>query len=395
MKRVTMLLWAMVIGVMCTALHAQTIRGNVSDDSGEPLIGASVLVKGTSTGTVSDVDGNFSLTVPEGGEALIISYTGFNSQEVALVPGTTAYDISLSEGVTMSDVVVTAIGIERRRDEDLSSATLIETDVLQRSGETGVIQGLAGKTSGVTITRNTGDPGAGAYIQIRGQNTILGDASPLIILDGVPISNSSVGNSTAGVVQQSRLNDINPDDIESITVLKGASAAAVYGTGAANGVLVIKTKRGRTAGRRFTVNGGITYGIDEVNVEYDKQDAFGQGFPNTFNGSPYSDFGYYVNNTSLSWGDRIADRSGTDVVDQTGGFFTGDQTGAVYYPITDKQNTETFNESNREQVFQTGQMLDVNFGVNFRGENSNTYFSFSHLDQEGVMRGNSDYTRNT
>ena len=382
------------VGFACTiALAQRTVTGTVFDTNGEPLIGASVLVQNTTSGTVTDIDGNFSLAVPEDANTLVISYTGFTTQNLTIGNEST-YNIVLEENAAqLGEVVVTALGIERRRDEDLSSATLVKADVLQRSGETGVVQGLAGKTSGINITRNSGDPGAGAYIQIRGQNTILGDASPLIILDGVPISNSNIGGGTAGVVQQSRLNDINPQDIESITVLKGASAAAVYGTGAANGVLVINTKRGRTGGKKFSVNAGISYGLDEVNREYEKQDVFGQGSP--FTAENFDQFGQSVRNTGLSWGDRIADRSGTDEVITDNGFFTGDQTGTVYYPITEKGDRTTFNETNRDQVFQTGNTLDMNLGINFRGDNSNTYVSFSNLQQEGLLRGNSDYNRST
>ncbi len=392
MKRLSLVFILSCFAVV-TAYAQRTITGTVSDSNGEPLIGASILVQNTTSGTVTDIEGAFSLVVPDSGEKLIVSYTGFTTQTVTL-QAASEYDIVLDENAAqLGEVVVTALGIERRRDEDLSSATLIKADVLQRSGETGVVQGLAGKTSGINITRNSGDPGAGAYIQIRGQNTILGDASPLIILDGVPISNSNIGGGTAGVVQQSRLNDINPQDIESITVLKGASAAAVYGTGAANGVLVINTKRGRTGGKKYSVSAGISYGLDEVNREYEKQDVFGQGSP--FTTSNFDQFGRPVLNTGLSWGDRIADRSGTDVVDKDGGFFTGDQTGTVYYPITEKGDKTTFNEVNRDQVFQTGNTVDMNVGINFRGENSNTYVSFSNLQQEGLLRGNSDYNRST
>ncbi|OAV42694.1 SusC/RagA family TonB-linked outer membrane protein [Lewinella sp. 4G2] len=394
MKRFSLLIAAVCLSF--SAAFAQTITGTIYDESGESLIGASVLVRGTTSGTVSDIDGKFSLAVPANAETLVVSYTGFSTQTVPIVAGKTDYVITLAENAAqLGEVVVTALGIERRRDEDLSSATLIKSDVLQRSGETGVVQGLAGKTSGINITRNSGDPGAGAYIQIRGQNTILGDASPLIILDGVPISNSNIGGGTAGVVQQSRLNDINPQDIESITVLKGASAAAVYGTGAANGVLVINTKRGRTGGKKFSVNAGVSYGLDNVNREYEKQDQFGQGFPNTFNGSDFDTYGYWVPNTSLSWGDRIADRSGTDVIDDAGATFTGDQTGTVYGTITDKGDQTIYNETNRDQVFQTGNTVDMNVSVNFRGDNSRTYVSFSNLAQEGLLRGNSDYNRST
>ncbi|PPK88847.1 TonB-linked SusC/RagA family outer membrane protein [Neolewinella xylanilytica] len=393
MKRL-LLVGALVCFAFGIAIAQRTVSGNVTDVDGQGLIGASILVEGTTSGTVSDIDGSFSLAVPDGGEVLIVSYTGFTTEKVVLEEGRTTYDIALEENAAqLGEVVVTALGIERRRDEDLSSATLVKADVLQRSGETGVVQGLAGKTSGINITRNSGDPGSGAYIQIRGQNTILGDASPLIILDGVPISNSNIGGGTGGVVQQSRLNDINPQDIESITVLKGASAAAVYGTGAANGVLVINTKRGRTGGKRFTVNAGISYGLDEVNREYEKQGVFGQGSP--FTTENFEQFGSYVPNTGLSWGDRIADRSGTDVVNENGGFFTGDQTGTVYYPITEKGDRTVYNDVNRDQIFQTGSTLDMNVGINFRGDNSNTYVSFSNLQQEGLLRGNSDYDRTT
>ena len=400
MKRLLLVL--AFVGFACSiALAQRTITGEVLDANSEPLIGASVLVENTTSGAVTDIDGNFAIALPDGAENLVISYTGFTTQTIPIGTQTNITIILEENAAQLGEVVVTALGIERRRDEDLSSATLVEANVLQRSGETGVVQGLAGKTSGINITRNSGDPGAGAYIQIRGQNTILGDASPLIILDGVPISNSNIGGGTAGVVQQSRLNDINPQDIESITVLKGASAAAVYGTGAANGVLVINTKRGRTGGKRFRVNGGISYGLDEVNREYEKQSTFGQGTPNT--ASNFDQFGTFVPNTGLSWGDRIASRTGQTVFDEDGGFFTGDQTGTVYRAfardadgrIINNGNTQTFNESNRDQVFQTGNTVDVNVGVNFRSDNSNTYVSISSLQQEGLLRGNSDYSRNT
>ncbi len=379
---------------------ARTITGVVRDDAGESVIGASVLLKGTTTGTVTDIDGNFSITTTKVAPVLVISYTGYASQEIQIGDGNN-YEVTLAEGIEISEVVVTALGIERKKDDDLSSATLVNTKDLQRSGETGVIQGLAGKTSGVQITRNSGDPGAGAYIQIRGQNTILGSSSPLIILDGVPISNSSItagGNgagATAGVVQQSRLNDINPNDIASITVLKGASAAAVYGTGAANGVLVITTKSGATGNRkRFSVSVNSSVSFDQINREHAKQNVFGQGVP--FTEDNFEQFGRFVPNTSLSWGDRISSRpGGPDAVNETGAYFLGNQTGRRYYPITEKRSQETFNDVNRDQVFQTGLLAELGASVNFNTNFSNTFLSFSRADQTGVIRGASDYARNT
>ena len=180
-----------------------------------------------------------------------------------------SYTINLASNNLLEEVVLTALGLEKKKDDDLSSTSVVQVDQLQKSGESGILQGLSGKTSGVNITRNSGDPGSGAYIQIRGQNTINGDNSSLIVLDGAIISNSNIGGGTSGVVQQSRLNDINPDDIESISVIKGASAAAIYGTGAANGVLVIKTKSGAKGGKEWSVNVKSQLSIDEVNIEWD------------------------------------------------------------------------------------------------------------------------------
>ncbi len=189
MKRLSLVLSLVMCAFFAYGQELQrTITGVVRDDAGESVIGASVLIKGTSVGTVTDIDGNFALNTTKTSPMLVISYTGYGSQEIQ-VGAANNYEVTLAEGIEISEVVVTALGIERKKDDDLSSATLVNTKDLQRSGETGVIQGLAGKTSGVQITRNSGDPGAGAYIQIRGQNTILGDASPLIILDGIPISN--------------------------------------------------------------------------------------------------------------------------------------------------------------------------------------------------------------
>ena len=207
------------------------VTGTVNDETGAPLPGATVIVKGTTRGVATDFDGNFSIQASQG-EVFVITYVGYADQRIT-VGSEDSYTINLASNNLLEEVVLTALGLEKKKDDDLSSTSVVQVDQLQKSGESGILQGLSGKTSGVNITRNSGDPGSGAYIQIRGQNTINGDNSPLIVLDGAIISNSNIGGGTAGVVQQSRLNDINPDDIESISVIKGASAAAIYGTGAA------------------------------------------------------------------------------------------------------------------------------------------------------------------
>ena len=370
----------------------KSISGTILDETGGPLPGATVLVEGTNRGVTTDFDGNFSIQASEG-ETLIVSYVGYADQSIP-VGSQDSYSATLSPDNELEEVVLTALGIERKKDDDISSATVIKTDIVNRSGEPNLLQGLAGKTSGVLITQSAGDPGASAFIQIRGQNTILGNSSPLIIVDGIPISNSTfagntgtVGGTTSGVVQQSRLNDIPAADIESMTVLKGAAAAAVWGSGAANGVIVIKTKNGASGSSRFSVNFDSSTSFDFVNVEHEKQGVFGQGRGGVWNS----------NASGLSWGDKISERSGgADVTNTSGAYFVGNQTGNSYYPITTKNSREVYNDTNREQIFRTGISQNYSLGINYRStDNSNTYIGFSRVDQKGVINGLSDYVKNT
>lgn len=368
-----------------------TISGNITDDEGVPLPGATVLVVGTNVGTTSDFDGNFSIQANQG-DVLSFSFVGYQTlnQEVT---NQDQISISLVASNELDEVVLTALGIEKKKDDDLSGTSVVEVDQLQRSGETGVLQGLSGKASGVQITRNSGDPGSGAYIQIRGQNTINGDNSPLIVLDGAPISNANIGGNTAGVVQQSRLNDINPEDIESVSVIKGAAAAALYGTGAANGVLVINTKRGSKESKGWSFNVKTSLSVDRVNREWDKQDTWGQGYDGIWYGEP--GIGYFVENTGFSFGDEIALRSGgNDTYDLTGGYFETPD-GRQIGPIVDKNSKTTYNQENRDAIFGDGYTWETNASFSFRGDRSSTFISISNLDQDGILKGASDYVRNT
>ena len=168
-----------IIFSLVIASAQKTISGIVNDSDGLPLPGASVVEKGTSNGVTSDFDGNYSIDVSEG-SILVFSFVGYTSQEITVGSDDTI-NVSLESGTELEEVVLTALGLEKKKDDDLTSTTKIEVDDVQRSGESGILQGMSGKTSGVNITRNSGDPGSGAYIQIRGQNTIFGDISPLII----------------------------------------------------------------------------------------------------------------------------------------------------------------------------------------------------------------------
>ena len=208
--------------------------------------------------------------------------------------------------------MVTAIGLEAERDKLGTASSTVKGNALVQSGETSVINGLAARTPGVLIQRTTGDPGASTNIQIRGASTITGNLQPLIVIDGIPVSNSSIGdagivngtgeqsNQTDGVAQQSRLNDINPEDIASMEVLRGASAAALWGTRAANGVLVITTKKGKR-GDKVNISLRSAYSIDQINKVPALQKNYGQGSGGKYSSNP---------GQRSTWGDKIADRSG-------------------------------------------------------------------------------------
>lgn len=383
------------LALMSTATWAQTVSGTVTDENNQPLPGATVIVQGTNNGTSTDFDGKYQINAAQG-QTLVFSYVGYATQNISVSAAT--HDVMLQADNTLEEVVVTALGLEKKKDEDLGSTSIVKVAQLQKSGEAGILQGLSGKTSGVNVTRNSGDPGAGAYIQIRGQNTILGASSPLIVIDGAIISNSSINagvtgsaGGTAAVVQQSRLNDINQEDIESVTVLKGASAAAVYGTGAANGVIVVKTKRAAKvhgSGKKWNFGFKHLISFDEVNREWEKQGVYGQGWKGVdhLTGSGQS-------NTGFSYGAKIASRAGgADTVDKTGAYFESAD-GKKYYPITVKNSKEVFNQSNRDAVFKTGVTIENNASFSYSGDDTRIFASISNWNQDGIYKGASDYER--
>jgi len=367
-----------------TPLLAQRqVSGTVIQaSSGEPLVGVTVLIKGTTIGSITGENGAYTVELPGNADTLLFTYLGYETVAEG-IDGRSTINITMSEAdVALDEVVITALGIEASSDNFGSASSKIEGTPVVSSGETGVLNGMQAKAAGVRITRNTGDPGAGSYIQIRGQSTITGSSQPLIILDGIPISNSQIGSNTAGVAQQSRLNDINPDDIESIQILKGASAAALWGSRAANGVILIRTKSGQAG--KMSINFRSTLSLDRITVEQPLQDKFGQGSN-----------GIYSPTASQSWGDKIADRSGgPDVFDTSGEFFEAED-GTRHYPIVEKNSREVFNESNFDQIFGNGFFIDNNISFSGGNEKSTFFLSLADLYQEGIARASSDYRRSS
>ncbi|KYG74722.1 TonB-linked SusC/RagA family outer membrane protein [Roseivirga ehrenbergii] len=360
------------------------VTGKIVDDTGLFMTGVSILEQGTLNGVASGPDGTYSITVKDANSILRYSFLGFKTV-TQTVGNRTNIDITLEEEVSeLESVVVTAIGLKEKKDNLGYANTTVEGDVVSKAGEPTLLNGLSGKVSGVRISRTSGDPGAGSFIQIRGLSSITRDSQPLIVVDGVPISNDNRGDGgTGGVSNESRLNDINPNDIENISVLKGASAAALWGTKALGGVIFITTKKG-DFNKKLSITYRTSYSLDKISRKYPLQTAYGQG-----------DNGVYNQAARDSWGDKISDRSGgLDEFNTSGSFFVG-QNGVTYYPIISKNSTTIYDDQNFDQAFQNGQFLENNISLTAGNDNSRIYFSLSDLDQQGIIQKNSDYRRTT
>ena len=355
----------------------RVITGTVNDKVG-PLPGATIIEKGTKAGTTTDLNGNFSLTVSGEDAIITVNFLGFTVQQIAVKDKIKLNIVLVENAEALSEVVVNSLGLEVNKRTLGSTYTKVTADQLSNSGEMSVINSLQGKASGVRIARANGDPGAGSNIQIRGANTINGNTQPLIILDGVPISNDNInGNSSnvAGTSQQSRLNDINEDDIESITVLKGASAAAVWGSEAANGVLVITTKKGKKTGK-INIEFKSTVSFDKIAQMHPLQSNYGQGTG-----------GVYDLTSAVSWGDKIATRSGA--VDEyypkdEKGYFVGTD-GLEYLMIKTKNSKNTYVNQNQDKVFQDATSIKNNLSFGNANEDGNYRVSFGSIDQKGFI----------
>ncbi|RMG25289.1 MAG: SusC/RagA family TonB-linked outer membrane protein [Bacteroidetes bacterium] len=385
MKRLFFL--SVLLFLFCWGYGQTTITGLVRGSDGSPLVGASVVEQGTSNGTLTDSQGKFSLQVKGPDSKLLIRYVGMKEQVVD-VGNNASINVILEQDVTILDeVVITSLGFKESKDRMGATSTVIDPMAVTRSGETGLINALSAKASNVRINRSNGDPGAGSAIRIRGANTISGSSEPLIIVDGVPLNNSTTygggnnitGGRTGGTSQQSRLNDINPNDIESVQVLKGASAAALWGSRAANGVIVITTKEGSIGKPKISYKASLSF--DEVSERIPMQTTWGQGRD-----------GSYSPTRAEAWGDYIPDRSGgPDEVNTSGQFFTAED-GTVYYPITQKNSKETFVDKNWDQVFQTGGFWQHDFSISGGSDRASYFFSLGRLDQNGIIK-NSFYDR--
>ena len=320
-----------------------TVRGRVVDVSGEPLIGATIREKGGTRGTVTDIEGNFILSVPDSA-VLQVSFVGYESIEVS-VGGRKTLEIQLRENTVMLDnVIITALGLEKKEASLAYSIQKVKGEELTRMKEVNMITALAGKVAGVQINKNSSGIGGSAKVSLRGIRSASGDNQPLYVIDGVPMLNigteqaysaiggtANAGNRDGG----DGISNLNPEDVESISILKGAPAAALYGSQAANGVILITTKKGNTAGQR--------------NIHFSTGLTFDKAFS-----LPKMQNCYGVSDVVDSWGEK------------------------TYLPTSNELN----------DFFRTGLTSITSVSVNYGNEKIQTYFSYANTTGRGIVDKN-------
>ncbi len=358
--------------------QSRTVTGTVTDQStGQPLPGVAVIVKGTTVGTTTGIEGNYTINVPEGNNTLEFRFIGYTNVERAIGNASTI-DVALSTDTEqLSEVVITALGVEREERSLGYAASTVQNEEITKGRSTSPMNALQGKVAGVNISAASGAPGASTKVVLRGYSSIGGNNNPLYVVDGVPVNNSA-GNfaetTIPGDVNRTqdfgnRANDINPDDIASITILKGASATSLYGSRAANGVILITTKKGRIGEKpQVSVTSSVTASRPLFLPQL--QNMFGQGWSGTFNSQENG-----------SWGPRLdgKDRLWGNVVDNS-------------------QQLKPFaaQEDNLKDFFETGTAFLNTVAVSGGTEKSTYYVSYSNANEDGIIPTDADsYNRNT
>ena len=377
MKKISLLLVLMVSLVGFT-LAQRTISGTITDDSGETLIGASVVAKGTTVGTITDIDGTYSLSIAQDVTTLVVSYTGFDTKEIVL-GASNVVDVTMAQGVDLTEVVVTALGVAKEKKALGYGVTTVGEEEIANRNETDVARILRGKTTGVDITSTSGLAGSGTNIIIRGFSSISGSNQPLFVVDGIPINSDTNTDNTfgnGGATASNRFADIDPNNIAEMNILKGLSATVLYGEAGRNGVVLITTKTGSTnkdidKGMEVAFSQRIT-GSQVANLpEY--QNTFGNGFS--------GNFGWFFSTWGPSFDTRGSNGIGED--------------GTVEHPFIgngfDAQfPSQTFGPyeyrafESVENFFETGLGVNTSLNISKRvGEKSQINAAYSFLNDEG------------
>jgi len=386
MRKLFLLAVSCFLLLLSAKAQMQEVTGKITDSLGNPIPGASIRIKGVKAGSSAGPDGSFRIQTPRNG-MLVISAVGFVPQEIR-TSGGGALSITLGSAArVMNEVVVTAIGISREKRELGSATQTINADQLNKSGTGNALSELNGKASGLTVINSSGDPGAGTYVRLRGVTSITGNNQPLMVIDGVPIDNSinnydptstgaaasgAGGNLLGGAQPTNRGVDLNPNDIESVTLLKGPAATALYGIQAASGAVIITTKKGGAGqGPVLTFNSSVT--VDKVSQLPGRQDLYSQGFDGSYAGPTSSGAA-----KRFTWGARI------DTLYRDGVATPYDPNGSIVGASSPNRQTKA-RVYNPYDFFQTGITYNNNIALSGGGGKSAYRMSLGNLHQTGIV----------
>jgi len=375
MRKLTFLLTCLfLVGVGLVNAQSKSVSGKVlSAEDGQPVIGATVKVKGTSQGAITNTDGEFRISLPGSEKTLVISYVGLKTTEVEAKNGMM---VTLqSDSKLMDEVVVTALGISKQKKSLGYAVQDVKGDDINNASTGNVLSAMTGKMAGVNITSSAGTAGASSYITIRGQNSINGNNQPLFVVDGVPIDNSMSysgnpddlsNNLLGGVSYSNRAIDLNPDDIETISVLKGGAATALYGMKAGNGVVLVTTKKGTNSKGKMNVSLSSSVGFDNVSQLPATQSMYAQGSGGT-----------YKTSSNASFGPKLSDmryNASGDLVMATDPTAISDKVAQAY--------------DNVGNFFLTGTTVDNTLSLSGGDKISNFYMSIGNTTTKGVIPKN-------
>jgi TonB-linked SusC/RagA family outer membrane protein len=375
MRKSVVSAWLALLIAMPSLVFSQTrqITGTVTDEKGSPLPFVSILQKGTQNGTSTDAKGAFSISVAGTNTVLVITYTGRQAQEIT-VGNSNTFNVSLSANGSLSEVVVTALGINRRQKSIGYSTQQVKGEDLTFTKEQNVIGSLAGKVAGVQVVGSSGASLGGTQkIKIRGVNSLNGNDQPLIVVDGTPISNSNFGSSNGNGPDLGNISqDINPDDVETVNVLKGPAASALYGLRGQFGVILITTKKGKKGAKKVDVQYSSAFSMEKVGNFMPLQNIYGVGNNQTF--LTLSNGDKYVNGNDESWGPKM---DGTPVR-MYYSFYTQD-------PEFGKLTPFVPHSDNIQDYFETGHTINNNISVGGGSENMTYKLSYNNTYIKGVM----------
>ena len=389
MKKFTFILLCLIIGISTVVAQNTKVAGSViSADDGLPVIGASIVVKGTMVGTVTDYDGNFTLEVPSNGKVLIVSYVGMLTQEVPVSPNVRV--VLKSDTQNLDEVVVTAMGISKEKKALGYAVQDVKGDKLTQAANSNLAGALQGKVSGLDIKPSSGMPGASSQITIRGARSFSGDNTPLYVIDGMPVTSTpdvdtdlQNNGSVSGADFANRAVDIDPNDIESINILKGQAASALYGIRASNGVIVITTKSGKGLAKgkpQISFSSNLSFDVIGRLPEFQKTYAQGAS-------------GKYSPTNSLSWGPKITDLPNDPTYGgNTSNAYTkeyGNHEGMYYQPQRAAAGLDPWTTpqayDNAKDFFDTGVTWSNSINVAQALDKSSYSVSLGNTHQDGII----------